>query len=147
LSFPFLLSDGTKNRKFSIPKFRRAARFFDPKNAPLRDSASHFRLCTPGIREGSTILWRQNRYFSQKNNCLNGRDSENTLSLVYTSGFRMRLPHCVAIFYKLPWFCSTKVSYEKSQRNAENACGNRMCKWGFNMWLFKKATWSLMFKT
>jgi len=42
----------------------------------------------------------------------------------------MRLPHCIAIFYKLPWFCSTKVNYEKSQRNAENACGNRMCKQG-----------------
>jgi len=55
-------------------------------------------------------------------------EREAELSLVYTSGFRMRLPHCVAIFYKLPWFCSTKVSYEKSQLNAENACGNRMCK-------------------
>jgi len=42
----------------------------------------------------------------------------------------MRLPQCVAIFYKLPWFCLTKVIYEKLQRNAENACGNRMCKRG-----------------
>jgi len=40
----------------------------------------------------------------------------------------MRLPHCVAIFYKILWFRSTNVIYEKLQRNAENACGNRMCK-------------------
>jgi hypothetical protein len=25
-------------------------------------------------------------------------------------GFRMRLPHCVAIFYNSPWFWSIKVS-------------------------------------
>ncbi len=49
-------------------------------------------------------------------------------SWVYTSGFRMRLPHCFAFFNNLPWFCSIKVSYKKSQRNAENTCGNRMCK-------------------
>jgi len=42
--------------------------------------------------------------------------------------FRMRLPHCIAIFYNLPWFFSIKVSSKKSQRNVENACGNRMCK-------------------
>jgi len=54
------------------------------------------------------------------------------LSWVYTFGFRTHLPHCIAIFYKLPWFCSTKVIYEKSQRNAENACGNRMCKRAFS---------------
>jgi len=47
----------------------------------------------------------------------------------------MSLPHYIAIFYKLPWFCSTKVIYEKSQCNAENACGknacgNQMCKLG-----------------
>jgi len=47
---------------------------------------------------------------------------------VYTSGFRMRFPHCVAIFYYLPWLNNTKVSYKKLQRNRENACGNRMCK-------------------
>jgi hypothetical protein len=41
---------------------------------------------------------------------------------------RIRLPHCVAIFYNLPWFSLIKVSNKKSQRNAENACGNRMCK-------------------
>jgi hypothetical protein len=34
----------------------------------------------------------------------------------------------IDIIYNLPWFCSIKVSYKKSQRNAENACGNRMCK-------------------
>jgi hypothetical protein len=45
----------------------------------------------------------------------------------------MHLPHCVAIFYKLPWFCSTKVIYEKLQRNAENACRNRMCKRAFRV--------------
>jgi len=49
------------------------------------------------------------------------------LRQVYTSGFCMRFPHCVAISYKLPWFPSIKVSFEKLQRNAKNACGNRMC--------------------
>ena len=49
-NFPFSLSGATKNRKFSIPKFLWATQFFDPKNAPLRDFASHFRLCTPGLR-------------------------------------------------------------------------------------------------
>jgi hypothetical protein len=44
---------------------------------------------------------------------------------VYTSDFRMHLPHCVAIFYYLLWF---KVRTKKSQCNVENACGNRMCK-------------------
>jgi len=53
-------------------------------------------------------------------------------SWVYTSGFRMRLPHCIAIFYNLPWFCSIKVSIKKLQSNAENACGNRVCKCAFN---------------
>jgi hypothetical protein len=46
LSVPFSLSGAAKNRKFSIPKFRQAARFFGTKNAPLRDSASQNRLCT-----------------------------------------------------------------------------------------------------
>ncbi len=45
----------------------------------------------------------------------------------------MRLPHCVAIFYNLPWFCSIN---KKLQRNAENACGNRMCKRVFCYTLF-----------
>jgi hypothetical protein len=49
-------------------------------------------------------------------------------SWVYTSGFPMHLPHCVAVFYNLPWFCSIEVNYKKLQFNAENACGNRMCK-------------------
>jgi len=53
------------------------------------------------------------------------------LRLVYTSGFRMRFPHCVAIFHKLPWLSKTKVFYKKSQRSAVNACGNRMCKLSF----------------
>jgi hypothetical protein len=43
----------------------------------------------------------------------------------------MRLPHCVAIFYNLPWFCSIKVSNKKLQHNAENASGSRMCKCTF----------------
>ncbi len=55
------------------------------------------------------------------------------LSWVYTSGFCMRLPHCVVIFNNLPWFCSIKVSNKKLQRNAENACGNRMCKRAFSL--------------
>jgi len=45
----------------------------------------------------------------------------------------MPLPHCVAIFYNLPWFCSIKVSNENSQCNAENACQNRMCKRAFTI--------------
>jgi len=40
--------------------------------------------------------------------------------------------HCIAIFYNLPWLSKTKVSYKKSQRNAENAWGNRMCKLSLN---------------
>jgi len=52
----------------------------------------------------------------------------NALRRVYTSGFCMCLLHCVAIFYYLPWLMKTKVKYRKSQRNAENAWGNRMCK-------------------
>ncbi len=46
LSIPFLLGGASKIRKFSIPKFRQAARFLGPKNAPHRDSASQNRLCT-----------------------------------------------------------------------------------------------------
>jgi len=40
----------------------------------------------------------------------------------------MRFPHCLAIFYNLPWFYSIKVSNKKSQRNVVNACGKWMCK-------------------
>jgi len=40
----------------------------------------------------------------------------------------MHLPHCVAIFYNLPWFCSIKVSNKKLQHNSEKAWGNWMCK-------------------
>jgi len=32
---------------------------------------------------------------------------------IYTSGFRMRFLHCVAIFYYLPWLSKTKVGYKK----------------------------------
>ncbi len=58
--------------------------------------------------------------------------STYTLSWVYTSDFRMRLPHYVVIFYNIPWFCSIKVSNKKLRHNAENACGNRMCKRAFD---------------
>jgi len=55
---------------------------------------------------------------------------------VYSSCLKLslhiRFPHAFTalrcIFYNLPWFCSIKVSYKKSQRNSENARGNRMCK-------------------
>jgi len=50
------------------------------------------------------------------------------LRLVYTSGFCMRFPHCIAIFHKLPRLSKTKVFYEKLQLSSVNACGNRMCK-------------------
>ncbi len=50
--------------------------------------------------------------------------STYALSWVYTSDFRMRWPHYVAIFYNIPWFCSIKVSYKKLQRNAETGCVN-----------------------
>jgi len=36
-------------------------------------------------------------------------------------------------FYNLPWLSKTKVSYKKSQRNAVNACENRMCKLSFTL--------------
>ncbi len=35
-------------------------------------------------------------------------------------------------FFNLPWFCLINVSNKKLQRNAENACGNRMCKHNLN---------------
>jgi len=57
--------------------------------------------------------------------------SKSLLSWVCTSGFHMRFPHCVVIFYNLPWLSKTKVSYKKSQCNAVNVCGNRMCKLSF----------------
>jgi len=44
------------------------------------------------------------------------------LSLVYTSGFRMHFPHCVAIFHKLPWLSETKVIYKKIAKQ----CGQLM---------------------
>ncbi len=51
-------------------------------------------------------------------------------------GFRMRLLHCIAIFYYLPWFCSIKVSNKILQRYAENAWGNQMCKRAFSLEFF-----------
>jgi len=59
------------------------------------------------------------------------------LRLVYTSGFRMRFPHCVAIFHKLPCLSETKVFYKKLQRSAVNACGNWMCKLSFSVVVLK----------
>ncbi len=56
----------------------------------------------------------------------------SNLSWVYTSSLHLRYPHCVAIFYNLPWFWSIKVSNKKSQCNAENACGNQICKHALN---------------
>ncbi len=53
------------------------------------------------------------------------------LRRVYTSHFCMRFPHCIAIFYYLPWLSKTKVTYIKLQRSGVNACGNRMCKLSF----------------
>jgi len=35
-------------------------------------------------------------------------------------------------FCDLPWFCSIKVRNKKLQCNAENACGNRMCKYALS---------------
>jgi len=55
-------------------------------------------------------------------------NAKQALRRVYTSSFRMRFPHCVAIFYNLPWLSKTKISNNKLQRNAVNTCGNRMCK-------------------
>jgi len=63
--------------------------------------------------------------------CVNTILKFQTLRLVYTSGFRMRFPHCISIFHKLPWLSKTKVFYKKSQRSAVNACGNQMCKLSF----------------
>jgi len=58
------------------------------------------------------------------------------LRLVYTSGFRMHFPHCVAIFHKLPWLSKTRVIYKKSQRSAVNECRNRMCKLSLRRFIF-----------
>ncbi len=63
-----------------------------------------------------------------------------SLSWVYTSGFRMRLLHCVAIVYNLPWFCSIKISCKKLQCNVENSCRNRMCKCTLSKQIFWSAT-------
>ncbi len=43
------------------------------------------------------------------------------LSRVYTSGFCMRLPNCVAIFYYLPYLSKAKVRNRKTKDNAKNA--------------------------
>jgi len=34
------------------------------------------------------------------------------LRCVYTSDFLMHFPHCIAIFYYLPWLSKTKISYK-----------------------------------
>ncbi len=47
-------------------------------------------------------------------------------------------------FYNFPWFCSIKVSYKKLQCNAENACGNRMCKCNFTASFTFKSTFKLI---
>ncbi len=84
--------------------------------------------------------WLDNQYLallSRLNFCLSSHEKSDCdefsnnlpclhiirLKLVYTSGFRMRFLHCVAIFYYLPWLRKTKVSYKKSQRNEVNVCG------------------------
>ena len=56
VELPKSLSGAAKNRKVSIPKIRQAARFFAPKFAPLRDFASHFRLCTRGFRNKFVVF-------------------------------------------------------------------------------------------
>jgi len=43
-------------------------------------------------------------------------DFMQNLRRIYTSGFRMRFPHCVAIFYNLPWLSKTKVIYRNTIR-------------------------------
>jgi len=47
---------------------------------------------------------------------------------VYTSGFCMHFPHCVAIFYYLPWLSKTKVSYKKLQRMRKPDVQTQLCK-------------------
>jgi len=51
---------------------------------------------------------------------------------VYTSGFShvFTALHCVFLILTLAWF--NQGSFEKSQCNAENACGNRMWQLGFS---------------
>ncbi len=52
-------------------------------------------------------------------------------------GSLVRLPFCILIHVIFcrkiwPWFCSIKISNKKSQCNAENPWGNRMCKHAFS---------------
>jgi len=56
----------------------------------------------------------------------------------------MRLLHFIAIFYYLPWLMKTRVINRKSQRNAENACRNWMCKLGLSAWAKQYQTISLL---
>jgi len=53
------------------------------------------------------------------------------------AGLHIQFPHCIVIFCYLPWLCKTKVSYKKSQSNAVNACGNRVCQLSLNVALLK----------
>jgi len=55
---------------------------------------------------------------------------------VFKAEFTHTVSACVyrialRFFYSIPWFCSIKVSNKKLQCNAENACGNQMCKRAF----------------
>ena len=52
-----------------------------------------------------------------------------SLRCIYTSRLRMRLPHCIAFFYYLPWFVD--VYWNKSYY-FENVCGNWMWQLGFS---------------
>jgi len=96
---------------------------------------SHTKSHTCFILNSPILLWMSLFFEATKwHECaiLSSHTMTTTLlRRVYTSGFRMRFPHCIAIFYYLPWLSKIKVSYKKLQRNAVNACGNRMCKLSF----------------
>ncbi len=82
-------------------------------------------LMAPNIYNLNTSCYTELQMYNQK--CT----INTNFRRIYTSGFPMRFPHWVAIFYNLPWLSKTKVSYIKLQCNAVNACGNRMCKLSF----------------
>ena len=82
-----------------------------------------------GRQSAAKCLIRKANLLKVKNALLKSEAKLNLTSLrrVYTSRLRMRLPHCVAFFYYLPWFVDV---YGKKSYYFENAmhCGKRMRK-------------------
>jgi len=85
------------------------------------------------VRQGAHVARflprSRNRHF--RFTCLLCRENSGEGSSIKLS-LHIRFPNAFTAmscnFFNLPWFCLINVSNKKLQRNAENACGNRMCK-------------------